>query len=102
MAVDVAELLKWLGTFTWEGCLTGLQNVHLRAIMHCRCHSMVAKGGRTNIPGGSPTPWVSPCAIPQLQYQLTTKTYNKHEMRAYIPRWRGEAEVVIAAGKVCV
>jgi len=29
---------------------------------------------------------------------MQTRTYNKHEMRAYIPRWRGEAEVVIAAG----
>jgi len=23
MAVDVVEILKWLGTFTWEGVLNG-------------------------------------------------------------------------------
>jgi len=28
---------------------------------------------------------------------LPPRTYNEHEMMAYIPRWRGEAEVVVKA-----
>jgi len=96
-------LLKWLGTFAREAVPNGAAKC--APVDHSALTSSFSGSGREGkLTYLALPPRGSLLVLSYVTPQMPLRTYadlRRHEMKAYIPRWRGEAKVIVAASKVC-